>query len=186
MPRRRHISQFSSSVCSGFVTGCYSGLWFLRRTNPRGTSTGEMRDGRPLHPNFFDDGLSEPECSPAYTQCAETLTSVHRNILTGAENRRRSSLSRCLKTRKPKPLSPRPATPPAAIVPASCRRPCGSRSQQRTANRLHSPPALTGSYRGFDRNEFRPLRFSLPQVALRTKKTTCESENLPGPKKWQG
>ena len=62
-------------------------------------------------------------------------------------------------------------------------RPFGSRSQHRTADHIHSPPALNGSYRGFDRNKFRPLRFSLPQVAVRQKKTTCESENLPGPEK---
>jgi hypothetical protein len=94
-----------------------------------------------------------------------------------------SSLSRCLKSRKPEPLSPRPPCPPAAIVPASCRRPCGSRSQHRTAYRRHSPPALNGSYRRFDRNGARPLRFSLPQVGVREKKTTCESENLRGRKK---
>ena len=64
-------------------------------------------------------------------------------------------------------------------------RPCESRSQQRTADHIHSPPALNCSYRGLDRNEFRPLRFSLPQVSFHEKKTTCETENLRGPEKWQ-
>ena len=95
-----------------------------------------MRDGKPLHPNFFDDGLSEPKCSPVFTKRTETFTSIHRNILTGPENRRGSSLSRCFISRKPKPLSPRPPTPPAAIVPASCQGPAGH-------DRSNEPPATS-------------------------------------------
>jgi hypothetical protein len=107
-----------------------------------------MRDGKPLHPTFFDDDLSEPKRSPVFTKWSETFTSVHRNILTGSE----------IAMDRPFPDASNPGNPdrfhpdlPARLLP-SCQQAAEALRVTIAAPNRRPPPFASGSLWFLSRN----------------------------------